>query len=269
MGSDPVVEDFGPRVGHASVVSTVLQAFSVGSAIIGIYDENDFLRYANAAFRSIFGVELGTTVSFAGIILNAIDGGTTLRIESQDPIAFIADAQSRRRDRVDEPRQRSFPVDFIDDRWYWCTETLLPDGWIVLTGAYITALKRTEQSLSLERDRALILSGLDELTGIPNRRFSLARLDALLHNQSLDSAAVSIALVDLDHFKLVNDTFGHETGDAVLRHFAQHCVTVLPKGTLIGRMGGEEFHNSGFARRRSRTEEVEDATKINTRRPPV
>jgi diguanylate cyclase (GGDEF)-like protein len=102
-------------------------------------------------------------------------------------------------------------------------------------------LWREYRLLSLERDQALLLSGLDELTEIPNRRFTLARLDALLQEYRNGALKLCVALVDLDHFKSINDTFGHETGDIALRHFAQHCAAVLPKQALIGRMGGEEF----------------------------
>ncbi|SAL86819.1 diguanylate cyclase [Caballeronia arvi] len=241
MRPRPAVADIRADTNIPCLASTLLRAFAAGSAFVGIYDDHDHLRFANTAFREAFGVAIGQSVTFSDIILNAARGGNALRIGSDDPIAFIADAQTRRRGEVESPRQRAFPIDFVDDRWFWCTETLFPDGWIVLVGSDITSLKRTEKRLSLERDQALLLSGLDELTGVPNRRFTLARLDALLRAQSSGGPDVCIALVDLDHFKSINDTFGHETGDIALRHFSQHCIATLPNKTLVGRLGGEEF----------------------------
>ncbi|WP_250502275.1 GGDEF domain-containing protein [Caballeronia sp. AZ7_KS35] len=227
---------------HAMTVAfALLRALSTGDAFVGMYDENDYLRFANAAFRQAFGIAVGQVVTFSDIIVSAGCGANALRVDASDRVAFIADTQTRRRANVQSARQRSFPVDFIDDRWFWCTETLLPDGWIILTGSEITSLKRTEKLLSLERDQALMLSGLDELTGVPNRRFTLARLDALLRAQSTEGGRVCVALVDLDYFKSINDTFGHATGDTALRHFSQHCVAFLSNQTLIGRLGGEEF----------------------------
>lgn len=75
----------------------------------------------------------------------------------------------------------------------------------------------------------------DELTGLPNRR----ALDRVL-SQAGDAAA-ALLIVDLDHFKTVNDGFGHAAGDAALRHVAQIFVRTLRDGDLACRIGGEEF----------------------------
>ncbi|KXV06581.1 hypothetical protein CR51_11685 [Caballeronia megalochromosomata] len=221
--------------------SALVRAFLLGSSFVGVYDENDYLRYANDSFLRMFALEAGQVATFADIVLDAARNGKTVRIEAEDPIAFIADAQTRRRGCFGESRQRSFPVDFVDDHWFWCTETFLPDGWIVLTGADITSLKQTERILSAQRDEAVLLSGIDELTGVPNRRLTLARLDALLHTPDEGHSPVTVALLDLDHFKSINDTFGHETGDEALRHFSQHCTGLSAGRSVLGRLGGEEF----------------------------
>ncbi|WP_157695740.1 sensor domain-containing diguanylate cyclase [Caballeronia hypogeia] len=218
----------------------LLHTFSCGKAFLGVYDDNDYLRYANDSFLSMFGLEVGQVATFSDIILSAAKSGRTVRIEAEDAAAFIADAQRRRRGHLREARQRSFAVDFVNDEWYWCTETLMPNEWIVLTGADITSLKETERLISAQRDDALRLSGIDELTGVPNRRFVLARLEALLREGCAERPALSVAVLDLDYFKYINDTFGHETGDVALRHFAQHCDSTLASGGLFGRLGGEE-----------------------------
>jgi diguanylate cyclase (GGDEF)-like protein len=221
--------------------SALLRAFSVGNAFIGIYDDSDYLRYANEAFLRAFCLTEGEVATFASIVRDAAHNKRGARIEASDPEAFIEDAQMRRRILAQAPRQRTFPVDFVDDRWFWCTETLLPDGWIVLTGADITKLKEEELLLSAERDHALILSGVDELTGVPNRRSALSRLDSMLDTALSEQTPLCVALLDLDHFKSINDTFGHETGDTALRQFAQHCLGSLGNPSHVGRLGGEEF----------------------------
>ena len=81
----------------------------------------------------------------------------------------------------------------------------------------------------------------DYLTGISNRRHFLE-----LSQQQFEIAAryqkpLSLILIDLDHFKLINDTYGHSAGDAVLAQFAQLCSRLLRKADIFGRMGGEEF----------------------------
>lgn len=82
----------------------------------------------------------------------------------------------------------------------------------------------------------------DPLTDIPNRRYGLARLSELLQSGTADGncGAVVIA-IDVDHFKLINDRFGHAAGDAVLRRVARRMQAVLPADAFLARMGGEEF----------------------------
>jgi diguanylate cyclase (GGDEF)-like protein len=77
----------------------------------------------------------------------------------------------------------------------------------------------------------------DSLTGLLNRR-SFAEHVALARG---DDPALSVAVIDLDHFKQVNDTYGHETGDRALRAFAETLRAAVRSGDLVGRHGGEEF----------------------------
>lgn len=81
----------------------------------------------------------------------------------------------------------------------------------------------------------------DALTGLDNRyALSITAVDALT-KASADGVPLGVALFDLDHFKAVNDTYGHRTGDAVLRRFAQSARSCIRGGDLLGRVGGEEF----------------------------
>jgi diguanylate cyclase (GGDEF)-like protein len=84
--------------------------------------------------------------------------------------------------------------------------------------------------------RALAMT--DELTDAPNRRAVLARLDAQL---ALPGARCSVALLDVDHFKSINDQHGHPAGDEVLRTIAAHLRAQVPEPAFFGRLGGEEF----------------------------
>lgn len=98
----------------------------------------------------------------------------------------------------------------------------------------ITERKRHEQKLAF-------LAIHDSLTGLPNRvlfedRLTLALIQARRKNQK-----VAVLLLDLDHFKKVNDTLGHSIGDALLQAVAARLVNVLRKGDTIARMGGDEF----------------------------
>jgi two-component system cell cycle response regulator len=104
----------------------------------------------------------------------------------------------------------------------------------------VRILKRQE-NLITSRDRFRILATRDTLTGVWNRR----SIDLLL-NDELDRAAISdratgVLLIDLDHFKNVNDTHGHSAGDCVLRETSRRLKDILRTYDSIGRYGGEEF----------------------------
>lgn len=81
----------------------------------------------------------------------------------------------------------------------------------------------------------------DVLTGLPNRRAITVALRGQLDSALTAGQPFSIALCDIDRFKMVNDTWGHDAGDLVLRWFADVCQVNIRKHDLIGRFGGEEF----------------------------
>lgn len=106
---------------------------------------------------------------------------------------------------------------------------------VIVSTIDITERKRMDAEL-------LMLATTDFLTGLPNRREFMARLDdelARLQRQMDECAAV--LMLDIDHFKRVNDEYGHAVGDAVLRHLAGLMRGGARKIDKLGRMGGEEF----------------------------
>lgn len=85
------------------------------------------------------------------------------------------------------------------------------------------------------------LAELDELTGSYNRRYIMRRLDGEIEKSRQASTPCSIALIDLDWFKRINDAHGHPIGDEVLRTFAITIFANIRPGDCLGRYGGEEF----------------------------
>ncbi len=85
------------------------------------------------------------------------------------------------------------------------------------------------------------LATTDILTGLPNRRHFLEHMEQELARFHRSGAATALLMIDIDHFKQVNDNYGHAMGDAVLRQFAQLTRDNLRLSDLAGRLGGEEF----------------------------
>lgn len=85
------------------------------------------------------------------------------------------------------------------------------------------------------------LAYTDTLTGIPNRRYFLARAALELRRAQREGSPFVVLALDIDRFKQINDRFGHQVGDAVIRCFAQTCMQQLRGPDLCGRLGGDEF----------------------------
>jgi two-component system, cell cycle response regulator len=105
-------------------------------------------------------------------------------------------------------------------------------------GARITGLQRQIEAKNRQLEE---LALTDALTGLPNRRAIEEWAASQLSNATRHGFPFWIALADLDHFKQVNDTFGHDAGDAVLKRFSSILRNSLRRGDLCGRLGGEEF----------------------------
>ena len=87
----------------------------------------------------------------------------------------------------------------------------------------------------------LLQARFDALTACSNRRYFFEELGLELQRASRFGYSCCLAMIDLDHFKSVNDLYGHAAGDAVLRHFVHTVSSCLRSSDLLGRLGGEEF----------------------------
>lgn len=103
------------------------------------------------------------------------------------------------------------------------------------------ARKRDEDRLRATVDAGLRLAATDPLTGLYNRRFALHHLSDLARGTWASGGGYGVMIVDIDHFKSVNDTHGHIAGDAVLTQVAHRLRDDLRGADLMARIGGEEF----------------------------
>lgn len=122
------------------------------------------------------------------------------------------------------------------------TETVQPDGWMLCIATDITSLRAAGREVRQERDFAVKAASTDELTGAANRRFTMRRLEDMLQPTAAGQHWLGcLAILDLDNFKQINDRFGHQIGDLVLRDFTARIQGLLRRSDCFGRLGGEEF----------------------------
>lgn len=202
-------------------------------APISVFDDQDRLRFANDAFRATFDLAADAHPTWAEIMRSNWLGTRGTAITSADFEKWLTSAQSR---RGKEPF-RGFEADMQDGKWFWMTETVGPNGWMLCIAVDISTLACADRDLRYDRDLALRASRTDELTGIANRRQVMEKLDELISG----NAGGCIAVFDLDHFKSINDTLGHAGGDAVLIDFARRVSGAVRRTDSFGRIGGEEF----------------------------
>ncbi len=101
--------------------------------------------------------------------------------------------------------------------------------------------KRYTDYLRANLDHSLELAVTDQLTGLHNRRYMTGQLEALMRRSVAGGEPVAVLMIDIDHFKTVNDSFGHDVGDEVLREFAVRLASNVRAIDLPVRHGGEEF----------------------------
>jgi two-component system, cell cycle response regulator len=101
--------------------------------------------------------------------------------------------------------------------------------------------KRYTDFLRNNLDHSLELAVTDQLTGLHNRRYMTGQLGALVNRASRGGDPVAALMIDIDHFKKINDSFGHDIGDEVLREFAVRLASNVRAIDLPCRYGGEEF----------------------------
>ncbi len=102
-------------------------------------------------------------------------------------------------------------------------------------------LRNAAQQIALRESQIHRLAGQDELSGLPNRRTFDLRLDQEIAQLGRTKSGLAVLMLDLDRFKAVNDTYGHNAGDELIRQVGQRLTTVLRLGDTVARLGGDEF----------------------------
>lgn len=206
--------------------------------MFALYDGFDRLRYANDSFRTAFGLTPDEEPTWADHMRrnHPLKLGTIIKAPDFDK--WLVETQARR----GKTRHKSYETDLYDGRWLQMTETVQTDGWMLCIATDISGLRAEDRVVRQDCDFAIKASQTDELTGIANRRCVTGRLDAVLaRGGPLGQHLGCVCILDIDHFKSINDRFGHSGGDIVLRDFAHKLLALLRRNDTLGRIGGEEF----------------------------
>jgi diguanylate cyclase (GGDEF)-like protein len=166
---------------------------------------------------------LSVRLALLAVLLATLAGFVGLVIAARQLLAPIALGSRALHTYIERGEMVALPTHYRDD-----AGMLLRDiDHTVTTFAQLRA--------ALERQ-----AGEDFLTGLPNRRSAEAYLQGVMADHDADTADLTIALLDLDGFKRINDRYGHEVGDEALAYFAEYLRESLPDD-LVARWGGEEF----------------------------
>ncbi|OWO91233.1 GGDEF domain-containing protein [Rhizobium esperanzae] len=217
-------------------IEQLLHLSAQTETLVAVYDGDDRLRYANSAFRSAYFIEPEETPLWPDLMRRNFDLGRGTVIRTNDFEEWLRSTQSRR----GKIGYRAFETDLADGRWLWMTEAVQTNGWMLCIASDITRLKVHGRTVRQDRDQAIKASYTDELTGVANRRFVMARVEDMLAAARHGSSGC-LAVFDIDNFKRINDRLGHHAGDLVLRDFAHRIHQNVRRNDCFGRVGGEEF----------------------------
>lgn len=226
------VLDTGREQNFDAITSLVCSVLDVPICAVSLVDED------RQWFKSSVGLDVDETTRDVSFCDHTIRARGVMQVEDATADPRFAD--------------NALVTSAPNIRSYVGAPLVSPDGYQLGALCAIDRKPRSfnaDQRAMLERFSGLVVEQLelrtlahqDSLTGALTRRAFSERARAALAEHARDGADAALLMLDVDHFKAVNDRFGHGVGDEVLKGVADACRTTLRPGDVFGRLGGEEF----------------------------
>jgi diguanylate cyclase (GGDEF)-like protein/PAS domain S-box-containing protein len=213
-------------------IGTAKQILAHADMAILATDQDGFITDANRAVSEMFGYAEGELI---GLSVNLLVPPHIRPLHQEHLARFLASDETERR-----MGQRGEITGYRKDGTFFPLEASIAkfrsdDSWVLVTTMRdLTAVKEAEAELTRRATH-------DALTGLPNRALIHERLEKALHRSKARGDNIALLFIDLDGFKAVNDRFGHEAGDHLLREISQRFIDVVRPGDTVGRLAGDEF----------------------------
>ena len=198
------------------------------------FDQNDRLIHYNSAYKGFHTAKadhLAEGASFSDLLRIAVENDQYMDLP-ENPKAREAYIENRIRRHLSPGRPLIQQLD--DGRWLQVQERRSSAGYTVGICTDITEIKQAEKTIKTQAEQ-------DSLTGLANRSVLISLLSKALCNRKGNELSGALVLFDLDHFKDINDTLGHDAGDRLLSEVADRLSSVLRKSDTVARIGGDEF----------------------------
>ncbi len=204
-----------------------IESISDGFAL---WDADDRLVLCNSRYRDLYpelAERLQPGASFEKLLLHSIRTGL---------FAFDGDPRQWVRERLDPDKRgrRSLELTHRDDRIIRIDERRTAEGGVVGIHTDVTELRRAEEDIRLR-------AYYDPLTRLPNRARFREQLERAIERARRSGRSMAVLFIDLDRFKNVNDTLGHDVGDELLMSAAGRVTDCLRATDTVARLGGDEF----------------------------